>query len=73
MHASFFVHWYNFRGNPPLNFSPAMDPSRRCRNSNRPLLGTGIMYYLIDFLSGITSNYCLGVGVILVLTIIGSH
>ena len=35
-----------------------------------PLLGTGIMYYLIDFISGITSNYLLVVGVILVLTII---
>ena len=31
-----FVHWYHFRGNPSLNFSPAMDPARRCRNSNRP-------------------------------------
>jgi len=28
------------------------------------------MYYLIDFISGITSNYLLVVGVILVLTII---
>ena len=35
-----------------------------------PLLGTGIMFYLIDFISGITSNYLLVVGVVLVLTII---
>ena len=35
-----------------------------------PLLGTGVMYYLIDFISGITSNYLLVVGIILVLTII---
>ncbi len=35
-----------------------------------PLIGTGVMYYLIDFISGITSNYLLVVGVLLVLTII---
>ena len=35
-----------------------------------PLIGTGIMFYLIDFISGITSNYLLVVGVLLVLTII---
>jgi branched-chain amino acid transport system permease protein len=35
-----------------------------------PLFGTGIMYYLIDIISGITSNYQLVVGVVLILLII---
>ena len=35
-----------------------------------PFLGTGIIFYLIDFISGITSNYQLVVGVVLVLMII---
>ena len=35
-----------------------------------PVLGTGIMYYLIDFLSEITKNYLLIVGVVLILMII---
>jgi len=37
-----------------------------------PLLGTGIMHYLIDFTSGWTSAYLLIVGVILVLLVIGA-
>ena len=35
-----------------------------------PLLGTGIMYYLIDFISEITKNYLLVVGIVLILMII---
>ncbi len=35
-----------------------------------PLLGTGIMYYLIDFISEITKNYLLIVGLVLILMII---
>ena len=35
-----------------------------------PILGTGIMYYLIDFISGITKNYLLIVGVVLIIMII---
>ena len=35
-----------------------------------PLLGTGIMYYLIDFISEITKNYLLIVGIVLILMII---
>ena len=37
-----------------------------------PLLGTGIMHYLIDFTSGWTSAYLLIVGAILVLLVIGA-
>ena len=35
-----------------------------------PLFGTGIMYYLIDFISEITKNYLLVVGIVLILMII---
>ena len=35
-----------------------------------PVLGTGIMYYLIDFISEITKNYLLIVGIVLILMII---
>ena len=35
-----------------------------------PLFGTGIMYYLIDFMSEITKNYLLVVGIVLILMII---
>jgi len=35
-----------------------------------PFIGTGIMFYLVDFISGITSNYQLVVGVVLILMII---
>ena len=35
-----------------------------------PFIGTGIMFYLVDFFSGITSNYQLVVGVVLILMII---
>ena len=34
------------------------------------LFGTGIMFYLVDFISGVTSNYQLVVGVVLILMII---
>ena len=35
-----------------------------------PLFGTGIMYYLIDFIGEITKNYLLVVGIVLILMII---
>jgi branched-chain amino acid transport system permease protein len=35
-----------------------------------PLIGTGIMYYLIDFIGEITKNYLLVVGIVLILMII---
>ena len=35
-----------------------------------PLFGTGIMFYLIDFISEITKNYLLVVGIVLILMII---
>lgn len=36
-----------------------------------PFFGTGIMYYLVDFISGITNNYQLLVGAVLILMIVG--
>ena len=35
-----------------------------------PLLGTGLMFYLVDFSSGVTSSYLLVVGVVLVVLIL---
>jgi branched-chain amino acid transport system permease protein len=36
-----------------------------------PLIGTGLMFYLVDFASEITSSYLIVVGVVLVLLVIG--
>jgi branched-chain amino acid transport system permease protein len=35
-----------------------------------PLVGTALMFYLVDFSSGVTSSYMLAVGIILVVLII---
>ena len=35
-----------------------------------PLIGTGLMFYLVDFASEITSSYLIVVGVVLVLLVL---